>query len=242
MTWCVFFLFHNFKTDEHTETPKRIHSRGKPPLFAKDSELLEPLIPTCPSYVQMQLNWCSSSCCGASFRPTARCRRQWNTSWIYTIRLDHWTKRYSWVLISWVVKMIPRIAWVLSLSLSVELQLICFKARYMICIFDLLNAPSNAVKYEAATTLTALTQNPAAVEGPSLSMSAAFAYPTLSCRFINLVIKEPDNNVKLIVLDRLDTLCSKHSHVLDGLIMDVLQTLTRWDLLGHVLATRLTET
>jgi len=60
--------------------------------------------------------------------------------------------------------------------------------------------------------------------------------------FINLVIKESDNNVKLIVLDRLDTLRSKHGHVLDGLIMDVLQTLTRWVLLNHVLATRLTET
>ena len=41
------------------------------------------------------------------------------------------------------------------------------------------------------------------------------------------MIKESDNNVKLIVLDRLDTLRSKHGHVLDGLIMDVLQTLTR---------------
>ncbi len=60
--------------------------------------------------------------------------------------------------------------------------------------------------------------------------------------FINLVIKESDNNVKLIVLDRLDTLRSKHGHVLDGLIMDVLQTLTRWVLLNLVLVTRLTET
>lgn len=47
-----------------------------------------------------------------------------------------------------------------------------------------------------------------------------------SC-FVNLVIKESDNNVKLIVLDRLDTLRSKHGHILDGLIMDVLQVLSR---------------
>jgi len=33
------------------------------------------------------------------------------------------------------------------------------------CIFELLNASSHAVKYEAATTLTTLTQNPAAVKG-----------------------------------------------------------------------------
>jgi coatomer subunit beta len=45
--------------------------------------------------------------------------------------------------------------------------------------------------------------------------------------FVNLVIKESDNNVKLIVLDRLDTLRAKHGHVLDGLIMDVLQVLSR---------------
>ena len=48
-----------------------------------------------------------------------------------------------------------------------------------------------------------------------------------SC-FINLVIKESDNNVKLIVLDRLETLRSKHGHILDGLIMDVLQVLSRF--------------
>ncbi len=48
-----------------------------------------------------------------------------------------------------------------------------------------------------------------------------------SC-FINLVIKESDNNIKLIVLDRLDTLCSKHGRILDGLIMDVLQVLSRY--------------
>ena len=57
-----------------------------------------------------------------------------------------------------------------------------------------------------------------------------------SC-FVTLVIKESDNNVKLIVLDRLDTLRAKHGHVLDGLIMDVLQVLSRSDLLlsyfGH---------
>jgi hypothetical protein len=39
------------------------------------------------------------------------------------------------------------------------------QARYIRCIFELLNASSHAVKYEAATTLTTLTQNPAAVKG-----------------------------------------------------------------------------
>lgn len=48
--------------------------------------------------------------------------------------------------------------------------------------------------------------------------------------YINLAIKESDNNVKLIVLDRLDNLRAKHGHVLDSLIMDILQVLSSPDL------------
>lgn len=50
-----------------------------------------------------------------------------------------------------------------------------------------------------------------------------------SC-FVTLVIKESDNNVKLIVLDRLDQLRSRHGRILDGLIMDVLQVLSTSDM------------
>ena len=46
------------------------------------------------------------------------------------------------------------------------------QARYIRCIFDLLNASSHAVKYEAATTLTTLTQNPAAVKGTFCSLGS----------------------------------------------------------------------
>jgi coatomer subunit beta len=52
--------------------------------------------------------------------------------------------------------------------------------------------------------------------------------------FINLVVKESDNNVKLIVLDRLDALRSKHGHVFDNLIMDVLQVLSRYFYIGFL--------
>lgn len=45
--------------------------------------------------------------------------------------------------------------------------------------------------------------------------------------YVQLVRKEADNNAKLIVLDRLETLRSKHGHVLDPLIMDILQILSR---------------
>ena len=47
-----------------------------------------------------------------------------------------------------------------------------------------------------------------------------------SC-LVTLATKESDNNVKLIVLDRLDALRERHGRVLDSLIMDVLQVLSR---------------
>ena len=42
---------------------------------------------------------------------------------------------------------------------------------------------------------------------------------------MNFVVKESDNNVKFIVLDRLDVLRSKHGAIY--YIMDVLQVLSR---------------
>ena len=41
-------------------------------------------------------------------------------------------------------------------------------------------------------------------------------------------MRESDNNAKLIVLDRLDALRQRHGHVLDPLIMDILQVLSRY--------------
>ncbi|KAG9046279.1 coatomer subunit beta [Tulasnella sp. UAMH 9824] len=86
------------------------------------------------------------------------------------------------------------------------------RPKYIRCVFELLNASSHSVKYEAATTLTSLTQNPAAIKAAA------------SC-FVDLVVKESDNNVKLIVLDRLEALRAKHEHVLDSLVMDLLRVL-----------------
>jgi coatomer subunit beta len=45
--------------------------------------------------------------------------------------------------------------------------------------------------------------------------------------FAELIIKEADNNVKLIVLDRFDSLRAKHEHVLDAMVMDILKVLSR---------------
>jgi coatomer subunit beta len=86
------------------------------------------------------------------------------------------------------------------------------RAKWIRTIFELLTATSGTVKYEAATSLTSLTQNPAAVKAAA------------SC-FVDLCVKESDNNVKLIVLDRLDALREKHERVLDPLVTDVLRVL-----------------
>ncbi|CAG8837119.1 24707_t:CDS:2, partial [Racocetra persica] len=83
------------------------------------------------------------------------------------------------------------------------------RGKYIRCIFELLNAASHSVKYEAATSLMALTHAPAAVKAAA------------SC-YIELIIKESDNNIKLIVLDRLDELREKHEQTLDDLVLDIL--------------------
>ncbi|GAA6008702.1 hypothetical protein JCM10207_001691 [Rhodosporidiobolus poonsookiae] len=91
------------------------------------------------------------------------------------------------------------------------------KARYIKCIFELLGSGSHAVKYEAAATLTTLTQNAAAVKAAA------------SC-LISLVLSEPSNNVKTIVLSRIAALHTKHEHVLDDLVMDILRVLAAPDM------------
>ncbi|KDE07345.1 coatomer subunit beta [Microbotryum lychnidis-dioicae p1A1 Lamole] len=91
------------------------------------------------------------------------------------------------------------------------------KARYIKCIFELLNSGSHSVKYEAATTLTTLTQNPAAVKAAG------------SC-LIQLILQESSNNVKMIVLARVQQLHAKHEHVLNDLVMDVLRVLSSPDM------------
>ncbi|PIC12614.1 hypothetical protein B9Z55_028279 [Caenorhabditis nigoni] len=88
-------------------------------------------------------------------------------------------------------------------------------ARFIRCVYNLLQSQSPAVRYEAAGTLVTLTNAPAAVK------AAASAY-------IELIVKESGNNVKLIVLDRLVQLrnTSSNEKVLQGLVMDILRVLT----------------
>ncbi|KAL4916191.1 adaptin N terminal region-domain-containing protein [Aspergillus aurantiobrunneus] len=91
------------------------------------------------------------------------------------------------------------------------------KSRYLRLIFDLLDASTSTVVYEAATSLTTLTSNPVAVKAAA-------------GKLIELSIKEADNNVKLIVLDRVDQLRIRNEGVLDDLTMEILRVLSSPDI------------
>ena len=91
------------------------------------------------------------------------------------------------------------------------------QAKYLRLIFDLLDAGASTVVYEAATSLTSLTSNPVAVKAAA-------------AKLIELSIKEADNNVKLIVLDRVDQLRRRNEGVLDDLAMEILRVLSSPDI------------
>ncbi|WOG92156.1 hypothetical protein DCAR_0311416 [Daucus carota subsp. sativus] len=87
------------------------------------------------------------------------------------------------------------------------------KGRYIKIIISLLNVPSAAVKYECAGTLVSLSSAPTAIR------AAATTY----CQ---LLLSQSENNVKLIVLDRLNELKSSPRESMVELVMDVLRALS----------------
>ncbi|KAH8303870.1 hypothetical protein KR018_002114 [Drosophila ironensis] len=93
------------------------------------------------------------------------------------------------------------------------------RSRFIRCIYNLLNSSSNAVRYEAAGTLITLSLAPTAIKAAA------------SC-YIELVVKESDNNVKLIVLDRLVAMKEHEGmeKVMQDLVMDVLRVLAAPDI------------
>ncbi len=93
------------------------------------------------------------------------------------------------------------------------------RSRFIRCIYNLLNSSSAAVRYEAAGTLVTLSTAPTAVK------AAAAAY-------VDLIVKESDNNVKLIVLDRLIAMKESppHEKILQEMVMDILRVLASPDL------------
>lgn len=93
------------------------------------------------------------------------------------------------------------------------------RSRFIRCIYNLLNSTSNAVRYEAAGTLTTLSSAPTAIKAAA------------SC-YIELIVKESDNNVKLIVLDRLVAMKETENmeRVMQDLVMDILRILAAPDI------------
>ncbi|XP_055383058.1 coatomer subunit beta [Condylostylus longicornis] len=93
------------------------------------------------------------------------------------------------------------------------------RSRFIRCIYNLLNSSSNAVRYEAAGTLITLSAAPTAIK------AAAGCY-------IELIVKESDNNVKLIVLDRLIAMKENENteRVMQDLVMDILRVLAAPDI------------
>lgn len=87
------------------------------------------------------------------------------------------------------------------------------KSRFVKCLFLLLRSDSPAVCYEAAWTLVSLSTAPTAVRACTQT-------------YANILSTSSDNNVKLIVLDRLGELKKHHSKILQENLMDILRALS----------------
>jgi len=87
------------------------------------------------------------------------------------------------------------------------------KSRFVRVLLEMLSSPSPAVSYEAAWTLVSLSSAPTAIRAAALT-------------YTNLLNSQNDNNVKMIVLERLDGLKKNHTKILQELLMDILRALS----------------
>eukprot|EP00980_Cylindrotheca_fusiformis_P007367 scaffold1525_cov142-Cylindrotheca_fusiformis.AAC.167 len=87
------------------------------------------------------------------------------------------------------------------------------KSRFVRVLFHLLGSESAAVSYEAAWTLVSLSNSPTAVRAAAVT-------------YANLLNGQTDNNVKLIVLARLENLQKTHPKIVHELLMDIMRALS----------------
>jgi len=87
------------------------------------------------------------------------------------------------------------------------------KSRFVRVLFQMLSSNSAAVSYEAAWTLVSLSSAPTAVRAAAVT-------------YANLLNGQNDNNIQLIVLDRLEALQIKHGKIVQELLMDILRALS----------------
>ncbi len=86
------------------------------------------------------------------------------------------------------------------------------KQRLMNAIFLLSNSKSSSVLFECANTITQLTTAPTAIKIAIQS-------------YLNLLADQNDNNVKLIVLNKIIELRGKYAKLLEDYISDILNTI-----------------
>lgn len=91
------------------------------------------------------------------------------------------------------------------------------KSQYAQLITEIIESTSNVVVYEAAVTLTVLSNS-------SLLIQLA------GSKFVDLATKEADNNVKIITLERISELNEKYPLVLQGLSLEILSLLSTQDI------------
>eukprot|EP00559_Dactyliosolen_fragilissimus_P005082 CAMPEP_0184856026 /NCGR_PEP_ID=MMETSP0580-20130426/1184_1 /TAXON_ID=1118495 /ORGANISM="Dactyliosolen fragilissimus" /LENGTH=972 /DNA_ID=CAMNT_0027350789 /DNA_START=16 /DNA_END=2934 /DNA_ORIENTATION=+ len=87
------------------------------------------------------------------------------------------------------------------------------KSRFVRVLLEMLSSNSAAVSYEASWTLVSLSSAPTAVRAAAVT-------------YTNLLNSQNDNNVKMIVLERLEELKKNHCKILQELLMDVLRVLS----------------
>jgi len=87
------------------------------------------------------------------------------------------------------------------------------KGQFLRIVFNLASASSTAVSYDCASSLVSLSSSPIAIH------QATSAYVTL-------LTEQSDNNVKLIVLDRLQEVQKHHKQVMETMVMDIFRALT----------------
>lgn len=86
------------------------------------------------------------------------------------------------------------------------------KSRLMNAIFMLSNSKSSSVLFECANTITQLTTAPTAIKIAIQS-------------YLNLLAEQNDNNVKMIVLNKIMDLRTKYAKLLEDYITDILNTI-----------------
>jgi len=87
------------------------------------------------------------------------------------------------------------------------------KGRFLRIVLNLTSSSSTAVSYDCASTLVSLSHSPLAIHQATTN-------------YVQLLTEQSDNNVKLIVLDRLAEVQKKHRQAMEGMVMDVFRALS----------------